>query len=376
MIQIINPFITTGYVSPEYFCDRETERKELIDLVTNGNNLALISPRRMGKTGLIMHCFSDKMIEKNYYTFFIDIYATKSLQDFVLSLSKVILEQLKPFGKKAIEIFLQYAKTLQAGISFDMTGAPSFNMQVGDIRDSRNTLDEIFNYLNNADNPCIVAIDEFQQIASYPEENLEAVLRTYIQHCNNTRFIFAGSQRHIMSNMFLSPSRPFYQSVSMLYLESIPIDKYTEFAKYHFNKANKRISEDVVNEIYTRFEGVTWYIQKMLNMLYMMTEKNEECNLSMVNIAQESVVASFRYSYEETLFRLPEKQKNLLIAIAKEGKAKTVTGSQFVKKYHLPSASSVQSALKGLLEKDFVSTEQGTIYVYDRFFALWLIRNY
>ncbi|MGL5785252.1 MAG: AAA family ATPase [Bacteroidales bacterium] len=376
MIQIINPFITTGYVSAEYFCDRESEREELINLVTNGNNLALISPRRMGKTGLIMHCFSDKKIEKNYYTFFIDIYATKSLQDFVLSLSKVILEQLKSFGKKAIEIFLSYARTLQPGVSFDLMGNPSFNMNVGDFRDSRNTLDEIFNYLNNADKPCIVAIDEFQQIASYPEENLEAVLRTYIQHCNNARFIFAGSQRHIMSNIFLSPSRPFYQSVSMLYLESIPVDKYIEFAKYHFSKGNKKITEAVVTEIYSRFEGITWYIQKMLNMLYMMTGENEECNLTMVDIAQESVVASFRYSYEETLFRLPEKQKNLLIAIAKEGKAQAVTGSLFVKKYHLPSASSVQSALKGLLDKDFVSTEQGTIYVYDRFFALWLIRNY
>ena len=376
MVQVNNPFITAGYISPEYFCDRQSESNELIKQLTNGNNLALISPRRMGKTGLVMHCFAHSEISDKYYTFFVDIYATKSLRDFILSLSKVILERLKPFGRKAIETFVNCVKTLQAGISFDVVGNPSFNMQLGDVRDTRATLDEIFKYLEVADKPCIVAIDEFQQIASYPEKNLEALLRTYIQHCNNARFIFAGSQRHIMGNMFLSPSRPFYQSVSMLYLESILRDKYIEFAMGHFEKAGKMISPEIITEVYDRFEGVTWYIQKMLNTLFMMTEKGGSCTGDMIQTALQNIISSYRYNYEETLFRLPEKQKEVLITIAKEGKAKEVTGSRYIKKYRLASASSVQAALKGLLEKDFVSSELGTYYVYDKFFALWLSRYF
>lgn len=376
MVLINNPFITAGYISPEYFCDRQAESDNLIRQVTNGNNLALISPRRMGKTGLIMHCFSQPEIRQEYYTFFVDIYATKSLRDFILSLSKVILEQLKPFGRRAIETFFNCVKTLQAGISFDVTGNPSFNVQLGDLHDTHATLDEIFHYLDSADKPCIVAIDEFQQIASYPEKNLEALLRTHIQHCKNALFIFAGSQRHIMGNMFLSPARPFYQSVSMLYLEAIPLDKYIDFACYHFEKADKRISSEIITEVYNRFEGITWYIQKMLNTLFMMTEKGGQCSMDMVDIAQQNIIASYRYNYEETLFRLPEKQKELLITIAKERKAKAITSSQYIKKYRLASASSVQAAIKGLLEKDFVTSEQGTYYIYDKFFALWLTQNY
>lgn len=374
MKQVSNPFITAGYVSAEYFCDRETESTDLINQITNGNNLALISPRRMGKTGLIMHCFPNNKIRSSYYTFFVDIYATKSLRDFILSLSKVILEQLKPFGRRAIEIFVNCVRTLQAGISFDVVGNPSFNVQLGDLHDTQATLAEIFNYLDAADKPCIVAIDEFQQIASYPEKNLEALLRTHIQHCNNARFIFAGSQRHIMGNMFLSPSRPFYQSVSMLYLEPISPEKYVEFAVSHFKKAGKTVSEEIIAEVYNRFDGTTWYIQKMLNTLFMMTEQGGVCTRDMIDAALESIIASYRYNYEETIFRLPEKQKELLITIAKEGKAKAITGSRYVKKYRLTSASSVQAALKGLLEKDFITTEQGTYSVYDKFFALWLIR--
>ena len=61
---IENPFITYGYESAEYFCDRKAETRELITMLTNGNHTALISPRRMGKTGLIHHCFAQKEIQR------------------------------------------------------------------------------------------------------------------------------------------------------------------------------------------------------------------------------------------------------------------------------------------------------------------------
>lgn len=223
-----NPFVTSGYISPEFFCDREEESERLIQEIS-GNNLALISTRRMGKTGLIQHCFQQDEIVHDYYTFFVDIYATKSLRDFVFSLSKVIFESLKPKGKKAIEKFWYYMKSLHAGVSFDISGNPSLTFGLGDIQEANATLEEIFEYLEKADKPCIVAFDEFQQVAGYAEKNVEAILRTYIQHCNNARFIFAGSQRHTMGNIFQSPARPFYQSVSMMHLDSIPLGKYTAF---------------------------------------------------------------------------------------------------------------------------------------------------
>lgn len=371
-----NPFIKSGYVSQEYFCGRKTESQNLIQEITNGNNLALISTRRMEKAGLIQHCFQSEGIRKNYYTFFVDIYATKSLRDFVFSLSKVILEGLKPFGKKALQHFWESVKSLQASVSFDINGSPSLSLGLGDIQSANTTLDEIFHYLNNADKPCIVAIDEFQQVANYEEGNIEALLRTYIQHCNNARFIFAGSQRHVMGNIFMTASRPFYQSVSMMHLESIPLPEYVAFAQHHFENDGKQISSSVIEDVYNRFEGITWYMQKMLHTLYNMTSSGSTCDVDMVDEALESVVDSFKYTYSEILFRMPEKQKELLIAITKEGKAQSITSGAFIKKYKLASASSVQSALKGLLEKDFITHEQGIYQIYDRFFGIWLKQNY
>lgn len=373
---IRNPFITSGYVSADYFCDRRQESERLVREVINGNNLALVSTRRMGKTGLIRHCFQFPEIKQNYYTFFIDIYDSRSLRDLVFALSKEILEGLKPIGKKALQSFWESMKSLQASISFDVNGMPSLNLGLGDIQNPSNTLDEIFRYLEKANKPCLVAIDEFQQITGYAEGNVEATLRTYVQHCNNARFIFAGSQRHVMGNMFLTASRPFYQSVSMMHLESIPLEEYVAFARRHFEQAGKSMEKGVVEEIYQRFEGVTWYIQKVLNALFDMTAERGVCDVKMVPEAIRQIIDSFRYTYSEILFRLPEKQKELLIAITKEGKAKAITSGAFIKKYKLASASSVQSALKGLLEKEFVTQEMGVYQIYDRFLGIWLQENY
>ena len=376
MLLIKNPFVTSGYLSAEYFCDRRQESKNLICGIINGNNIAVISTRRMGKTGLIRHCFQSKELSKDFYKFYVDIYATKSLRDFVFSLGKVILEGLKPFGKRAMEKFIDSVLSLQMGITFDVAGNPVFNVSLGDIRNVNLTLDEIFNYLSTAGKPCIVAIDEFQQITGYPEKNVEALLRTHIQHCNNAKFIFAGSRRHTMGNMFLSASRPFYQSVSMIHLDSIPLADYIDFARLHFNNAEKDITAETVIAVYERFRGVTWYIQKIMNVLFTLTPAGNECDISAVEEAVISVTNSYKYAYQEILFRLPAKQKELIVAIAKAGEVRAITSGEFVKVYGLQSASSVQSALRGLLEKDFISVEAGSYHVYDQFLAIWLRDNF
>ena len=250
------------------------------------------------------------------------------------------------------------------------------NIQLGDIQNSMATLEEIFKYLAKADKPCIVAIDEFQQITNYSEKNVEALLRTHIQHCNNAQFIFAGSQRHTMGNMFLSASRPFYQSVSMMHLESIAIEKYIDFVRNHFKKADRTITPETIRIVYEKFDGVTWYVQKTLNVLFAFTPVGATCDESMVEPAIASVVDSYRFNYQETLFRLPERQKELLVAIAKEGNAKSITSGEFVKRYSLTSPSSVQAAAKGLLEKDFITLFNGSYSIYDKFFEIWLRENY
>ena len=251
MTKIKNPFIVAGKIEPEYFCDRVKESARLIKSITNGNNLVIISPRRMGKTGLIRFCYNKPEIDKEYYTFFIDILHTSSLREFTFALGQEIYNTLLPRSQKMALAFLQTVKSICGKFAFDpVSGMPSFNIELGDIERPEYTLEEIFKYLNTADKPCIVAIDEFQQIAKYPEKNIEALLRTHIQKSSNSNFIFAGSERHMMQEMFTSAARPFYNSTDILELNAIPAEIYTKFVVYHFERRNKRISQNDVRVLY------------------------------------------------------------------------------------------------------------------------------
>lgn len=368
-----NPFVTKGYAGPEYFCDRVKETEDLVKLLTNGNNMALISPRRLGKTDLIHHCFSQPEIKSKYYTFIIDIYATNSLADFVELFGRAIFNELKPFGRKAWEQFFSVIKSMQQQISFDINGNPVWGMGLGNYTNPTTTLDEIFNYLNTANRPCLVAIDEFQKIADYPkEQSVEAALRTQIQRCSNATFLFSGSKRHLMTEIFLSPSRPFYQSVITMGLNAISEDKYASFAENLFAKNRKILDKDVVAQVYHRFDGVTAYMQRVMNVLYLNTELNGRCSTDMLDDAIDYLIDMNSYHYEMLFSQLTEKQRRVFLAIAAEGHATNISGASFIRKYHLASSSSVVSAVRGLLEKDFVTQENGEYYVYDLFFQVWL----
>lgn len=371
-----NPFVTNGYVSPAYFCDRKKETEKIVSLLTNENNVALISPRRIGKTDLLHHCFQQPEIKDKYHTFVIDIYATSSIRDFVNVFGKAVLDELRPKGKSVWEGFLNILSSLRSEISFDINGQPTWGIGLGAITNPIATLDEIFHYLNSADKPCLVAIDEFQQITKYGENsNIEAALRTYIQRCHNAHFIFSGSHRHLMGAMFTSPARPFYQSVTLINLAPISLDKYQAFCQAHFERNGKQLAEDVVPLLYERFEGVTSYMQRTMNILYTMTLQGEVCTSQMINSAIDDLLDLSSDTYDTLLYQMPEKQRALFMAIASANKAKVINGSEFIRKYHLPSASSVASAAKGLLEKDFITNDKGTYQVYDIFFKLWLQKN-
>jgi AAA+ ATPase superfamily predicted ATPase len=344
----------------------------LTSLLTNGNHIALISPRRMGKTGLISHCFQQSEIQKKYYTFIIDIYATKNLQDMVYQMGHSIVKRLKPRGQAAIDKFLRFVTSLRTGISFDGQGNASWNIGVGDIQSPAFTLEEIFDYLQAADKRCLVAIDEFQQIADYPEQNVEALMRTYVQKCRNAVFVFSGSQKRMMNEMFSSPARPFYQSVSMMFLKPVALSEYESFARKHFENGGKHIDDNVVKTIYERFEGTTWYLQKVLNQLY---ASKTEVVADDVDEAVNWIINQNEDSYKDTLFQLTVRQRDLLVAIGQEGKASQITGTAFTRRHHLTSASSAQKAAQILMQKQLITCQTGIYEVYDKFLAEWLRRG-
>jgi hypothetical protein len=372
-----NPFVVGKYLSNRYFCDRIEETEFLRKQIFNGRDVALISPRRIGKSGLIQHFFSQPDIKERYHVFFVDIYATTSLAEFVYTLGKEIYEQLKPQTTVWKEKFFQIISSFRIGFKLDsLSGNPTFDLGLGDIQAPQTTLDEIFAYINETDKPCIIAIDEFQQIGEYAEKNVEALLRTKIQKCHRAQFIFSGSKRHMMSNMFNSPSKPFYQSAISMGLDPIPMDIYTDFATRMFEENGKHVENSVIETVWRQYDGYTWFVQMMMNELFALTPSGETCQASQIPTAWHNVIMTQENSYKDLLSNLPPKQKMVLQAIAKEGLAHNITSSKFIKKYSLNSASSVQSAVKLLLKNDLITQSDNAYRVYDYFLSEWLAKVY
>ena len=160
-----NPFVVSKKIPDELFCDRKEETEFLIKQIENGRNVVLMSPRRLGKTGLIHHLFSQQQITDNYHTFFVDIYSASTLQEMCYIFGKAVFERLKSRKEKQWELFFKTIKSLRAGFKIDpITGEPSIELGIAAIENPATTLEEIFTYMEEAELPCIVAFDEFQQI--------------------------------------------------------------------------------------------------------------------------------------------------------------------------------------------------------------------
>ena len=379
---MFNPFVINGIIPDKYFCDREKETEKLLRCVRNQSNVLLTSPRRMGKTQLIRHLYQQEDICQSYYTFYVDIYSTTSLQEFILLLGKEIYNTLVPKGKKVLDSFLNVIKSLSGSFGYDaLTGLPSFDVKLGDIRMPELTLSEIFDYLENADKPCVCTIDEFQQIGKYPEKNVEAQLRTLVQKMNNCRFIFAGSDRHTLENMFNSPAKPFYNSVEQMYLDRIDKSVYVGFMQQCFEETGRPLQDLTVFEyIYDLFEGHTYYVHQTLHNVFAYYDSWTTVTETLINDVVSEILQDKEHSFLTQLSLLNYTQKETLIAIAKDVNATEVTSAAFVRRHSLQSPSAVQNAVRTLLNLQMITyCQNGRTKVYsisDRFLQKWIARKY
>lgn len=366
-----NPFIYKGYVSPEYFCDRTEETEEMIANMRNGRNTTLISPRRIGKTGLIQNTFYHlRKVDKDAVCIYIDIFATKNQHDFVELFGTAIAQHVLSYQQKALKRLLEFFGSWRPVFSADpLTGMPTVSVSI-EPSQSVITLKSIFDFLNQSRHRVYIAIDEFQQITNYPEQGLEAQLRSYIQFSPNVNFIFSGSKQHLMAQMFQSPDRPFYQSTASMGLYPLHEEIYYDFAKRFFEAKRGSFSREVFSSIYQRFDGITQNLQQILNRLYEV-ERHVD-NVCQVNEAILHIVNRNSIQYEALVGFLTDNQLSLLKAIAKRDRVVSPQSNDFIKQFDLPSASSVKTALTVLLDKDLVYRDTTGYWIYDRFFDLWL----
>ena len=365
-----NPFYVVGYNGPEYFCDRTKETGKLVTAIENDRNVTLIAPRRYGKTGLIHHVH--RVMPSEYTGIYLDIFANKNLADFAKTFATAVVGTLDTPAEKTIAAVAKFFKSCRLTITPQENGLPKFSFDVI-AGQAEATLAETFAYLKKRERRAVVAIDEFQQILEFPEKGTEALLRSYVQDVPWIRFIFAGSRHHLMGEMFLSAKHPFYQSTDVLSLDVIGRSPYSEFARRHFAAAGQSFDDAAFDALYNRFNGVTWYVQTVLNRIWQHGEGFT--STAQIDEVVSDLVEDRSLIFRDLYFSQSMASQKLLSTIAAEGEAREVFSGEFLKRHSLPATSTVRSALKVLLAKDLVyRTEHGFI-IYDRIFAEWLKRT-
>lgn len=365
-----NPFIVSGYLHPRYFCDREKETSRVISAIENRRNLTLLSLRRMGKTGLIKHVFYQIENDKSIIPVYLDIMPTANLVEFTSTFAKAVFSALAK-KESAIKKLLTSIASLRPTLTYDpLTGAPEVSVRIDNHNEASQSLEVIFQYISAQKGYIVCAIDEFQQISNYPEQNVEAELRKHIQQARNAIFIFSGSRKHTLSAIFSSPNRPFFNSTEIMEIGRIDTDIYNSFITEQFLLGKKKIDAEALGLIKQYTSMHTFFVQYLCNRLY--SENNTRIGLDDVKKIFLTILTENEPVYSNYINLLTTFQLNLLRAIARNKEQLGVTSKEFIKQHNLGAASSVNTATKSLLDKEFIYIEDNKYYLLDRFFSGWL----
>jgi len=372
-----NPFTIKAYESKELFCDREEELQLMLRNCVNCTDMTLISQRRIGKTGLVLRLFDElKDVKPDIHTIYLDIFASRNIDDFIKLMAEAAMRSFQP--KTSIgEKLLTFIKSLRPQLTFDnITGEPQLQIAYQTAHEKEYTLRGLFEFLDSQNEHIVIAIDEFQQIRDYPEKNMEALLRTYIQQTHLLTFIFCGSKKHLMADIFANEKKPFYSSTVFVALDKISEQSYSSFIRKLFSDRQRNITEEALQFILEWTRRHTYYTQQLCHTIY----SNGSCNITIEDVkkACEQLMKQSETVFLQYRQMLTDKQWNYLIAVAKEGSVQQITASAFLKDYKIGSPSVSRRLVEALCEKGLINDEitlAGTTYsISDVFLSRWMER--
>lgn len=363
-----------SYHGPQLFCDREMETAQLLSNARNGSNTTLLALRRMGKSSLLHHALHQIEASETGIGIYTDIFDTENLSAFTNRIASAMINTLPEkhsFWKKA----MNFLKQLRPVISYDsISGAPQVTLEYARAEQYERSLESIFNFLETQNQPVLVVIDEFQQITTFPEKNIEALLRTQIQKLKNVHFIFSGSSPHLLAEMFHHTKRPFFSSTKTLELKEIDAMEYSTFIRRQFESRQRTITAEAIEFILEFTRRHTFYTQALCNHIY--AAGIREINPEITRKQAADLLLQNEPVYYQYRTLLTANQWDMLRAIAKEDRMYAPTSNEIGRKYRLGSSSVIQRSLEALINKEMVyvrENEEGRYYaVYDCFLSRWL----
>jgi len=362
------PFYYGGVVADAHFCNRLGEINELIADIDTGLNVLLYAPRRFGKTSLVL-----KALGRTQHAYvFLDLMGIVDEQEFINEYFNAVSKSLTSTADKAVNLFKKILGLKpNIAVDFDASGTPSFRLGLlpGESKSVlKEVLDLPYKYAQYRNQKVVVVFDEFQEVVNLGiAEKLRSVLQ---HHGDSVSYIFLGSKKSIMQNLFFDKNKPFYKSVKHLPIDKISDQDWRQFIKQGFASHQKQIDDEAIGTILGISKGFPYYTQQIANEIFGMTEDKVEPGI--VQAAITSILGK-----EEDLFlseweRLSQHQKKALKLLIHAGGV-NIYAKETMACFNFTS-SALKKAVEGLLAKDVIDHKTSRYYFQDPLFEFWLWR--
>lgn len=370
----MNPFKYGRVVSAEDFCPRSGLLKQLIEFINNGQNVVLQGERRIGKTSLIYEAVRKLKRRRMLY---IDLLEIKTVDDLCRRMVKAIIQLEQQAG--LLERVLKSLAQLRPVISFDpLTGQPSVSLDAS-VRLMPDSIDSILDMATrlHKKKSLVVVFDEFQDILNLSDsKETLAVLRSKIQFHRSIPYIFAGSVRNKMSEIFTDSESAFFKSAIPMEVGPLGKDVFVRFLTQKFTVGKRILEKDVLKTVLNMAENVPGDVQELCGALWENSSYRDEISCADIGAALELIYARESKGFETALVQLTSQQLKCLVGIARMG-GKTPQSSAFVQGVGLTLPASVKKALVRLVQLKIIYRYQGEYKFVNPFFKSWLIwKNY
>jgi AAA+ ATPase superfamily predicted ATPase len=370
-----NPFQFGQVVQKNQFCNRRKELQEVIDSIQSKNSLWLYSPRRFGKTSLVMNAFSSISDVKTIY---FDLFHIRDKQDFAAKYLNLLTHELFTF-KQDVTLILKklsgYLENITPSISLDKMGKPSIGIDIKKSEFSQ-TIESILNLPQKVNNPkpICIAFDEFQEIERL-DPFLKNIMHSVFQHQQNVSYIFLGSKESLMNAIFSDVKSPFFQFGEKMNLGLISEQDLTEFINKMFTETGLEIQPFVIEDILEITECHPHYTQYLAyviwNLVNQQVPQDEHFREIWLSYVMQSQSDAFRTIYEQ----LNQNQRKVLYALS-DKEMQNIMSVETMAKYSLPPKSTITTTLKSLLQKTIILKLNGSYKFENPIFKVWINRLY
>jgi len=376
-----NPFVVGEYVAGPFFADRKKEQANLLEELKGGSRIFLVSPRKYGKTSLLRQV-ELRLKKERYLCAFVDFFYIDSLHQFfsvflreIFANSGLVIEQMLNAVKDLLPKLRPKITVEESGYSFSIDKASADEdvlLRLDELMDLPDRL------ARKKKSRFIIFFDEFQEIARLTKDylSIERRLRASIQKQKNVSYVFAGSKRHLLEPMLLDEARPLYRMGQLKCLDVIPTREYEAFIKKNFRKIGSDVAPQAMSEIMEAATNVPHFVQLICHKLWIAKTgaKNRRISTNDVRNILAEIIAENNPLFVSTWDQLTSNQRKALKAVVSQAGPQLMS-SETARMFDVESPSSIQTALKALVNKGILKKTNLEYQLEDVFFARWIARH-